>query len=286
MTLALAALGSGLVLGFAVALTAVGFTVIYNATRVLNFANGQQMLLGGYVGLMLYVWLDLPFWLSLIAGAAAGFLLGVVLDRVMVGPLRNQSVLTQVIALFAAANILDGVYLQVFGSQAYNLPPYASPVGVVPGLSLSPQDLAIIGSCAVLVLAVLWLLYRTEFGVQMRATAENPVSAALVGIDPRLVSTMAWGMGGAMAALAGLLLMPKFILSPDVGQNFTFDAFAAVAVGGFGSLTGAIIGGVVIGLAEAAVDTFVAAGYEPLVSLGVMLLVLAIRPTGLVGERA
>lgn len=281
-----AVIGSGLVQGFAIALVAVSFTVIYNATRVVNFANGQLMVLGAYIGWLVYARAGLPFALAVPAALAGGVLLGIFADRVVIGPLRGATLLTQVIALLALAEVVEGSYLQVFGAERISFPPYAGMVAQVPGLNWSATDLVIMVTCALLILGLVLYLYRTDAGAIIRATADNPVGASLVGINPRRVALVAWGIGGALAALSGVLLVPKFILAPDIGPQLTFAAFAAVVLGGFGSLTGAVVGGLFIGLADALIAGMFAAGYEPLVSLVAMLLVLTIRPTGLVGERA
>jgi branched-chain amino acid transport system permease protein len=284
--MSLAVLGSGIVQGLAIALVAAGFTIIYNATKVVNFANGQIMVLGGYVGWFLYSSHQMPFPVAAAAAVGSGVALGVFSDRIVIGPLRNAGLLTQVIALLALTHVLDALYIQVFGAEAKNFPPYAQTLALVPGFNWSTMDLVIMATCIVVVGLLVLFLYETNLGTYMRATADNPIGASLVGINPRTVALAAWSIGGGLAALSGVLLIPKYLLAPNIGPNLTFDAFAAVVIGGFGSLTGAIAGALAIGVTEALVAGYFAAGYEPLVSLAVMLAVLTVRPTGLVGERA
>lgn len=284
--MSLAVLGSGIVQGLAIALVAAGFTIIYNATKVVNFANGQLMVLGGYVGWFLYSSHQMPFLVAVVGAIASGMLLGIFSDRLVIGPLRNATLLTQVIALLALTRVLDALYIQIFGAEAKSFPPYAQTLALVPGFNWSQMDLIIMATCIVVAGLLFLFLYKTNLGTYIRATADNPVGASLVGINPRTIALAAWGIGGGLAALSGVLLIPKYLLTPSIGPNLTFDAFAAVIIGGFGSLSGAIVGALAIGVGEALVAGYFAAGYEPLVSLAVMLAVLTIRPTGLIGERA
>ena len=282
----LPAIGAGIVQGTALALVAVGFTLIYRATKVLNFANGQQMLLGGYVLWFLDAKFGLPFLAAAPLAVAVGFLVGVAMDRLVIGPLRQASLFMQVIALLAVARLLDGFYLQFFGPDSKHLPAYVSAEGFIPGLSWSEMDLAILLVSALSIGLLVVILYRTRLGDEMRATADNALAASLVGVNPTVVGIAAWGIGGALATLSGVMLLPKFLLGGSIAFTVTFNAFAAVTIGGVGSLAGAVVGGLVIGVADALVGNLIAAGYEPLVSLAIMILVFTIRPTGIVGERA
>lgn len=282
----LAVLGSGVVQGFAIALVAVGFTVIYSATGVVNFANGQLMVLGGYVGWWALVAVKLPLPLVIVAAVLSGAALGILSDLIVIGPLRSSSLLVQVIALLALTYVLNAAYVAVFGAEAKTFPPYAPTTALVPGLNWSAMDLVIMASCTLIVGLLLAFLYLTDAGTSMRATADNRIGASIVGINPRRVARLAWGLGGGIAALSGVLIMPKLVLTVTTGPSLTFVAFAAVVLGGFGSLTGAVVGALLVGIANALVDGLFAAGYEPLVSLAVMLVVLTLRPSGLIGERA
>jgi branched-chain amino acid transport system permease protein len=134
-------------------------------------------------------------------------------------------------------------------------------------------------------LLLVLLLYRTPLGLLFRATADNALGASLLGVNPRRIAAASWLIGGGVTALGGILIFTKIVLVPSIGTTLTFNAFAAVVLGGFGSISGAILGGVLLGLAQAAVASTIGAGFEPLVSLIVMIAILRLRPTGLVGER-
>jgi branched-chain amino acid transport system permease protein len=280
-----AVIGSALVQGFALILVATGFTVVYRATGVLNFATGEQLVLGGYAGYLLYDDAHVPFVLTVLLVILIGAFAGAIIDRIILGAVPRASVLTQVIVLLALSQALDAAYLEVFGPEPTNSVPYASTRAIVPGLNLSTLDLIVIGTSAVSLLALYLFLYTTSMGMWMRATASNRAGAGLVGINPRLISTVSWVIGGALTALAGCMILPKYVLTPTAGTTFTFSAFAAVTLGGFGSVIGAAVGSLLISLVDAVVGAELASGYEPLVALVTMLVVLALLPTGIIGER-
>lgn len=280
-----AVIGSALVQGFALVLVATGFTVVYRATGILNFATGEQLVLGGYVGYLLDNDEHLPFVVTVLLVIIIGAVAGAVVDRIVLGPVARASVLTQLIVLLALAQVLDAAYLEVFGPEPTNSVPYASTRAIVPGLNLSTLDLVVIGTSAVSLIALYLFLYTTSVGMWMRATASNRAGASLVGINPRVISTLSWVIGGALTALAGCVILPKYVLTPTAGTTFTFSAFAAVTLGGFGSVIGAAVGSLVISLVDAVVGSVFASGYEPLVALITMLVVLALLPTGIIGER-
>jgi branched-chain amino acid transport system permease protein len=280
-----AVLGSALVQGFALVLVATGFTVVYRATGVLNFATGQQLVLGGYLGWLLFDEEHLPFVITVILVVIIGAAVGAVIDRLILGPVAKASILTQVIVLLALSQALDAAYLEIFGPQPTNSLPYASTRAIVPGLNLSALDLIVIGASAASLIALYIFLYATSLGMRMRATASNRAGASLVGINPRAISTISWVIGGALTTLAGCLILPKYVLTPTAGTTFTFSAFAAVTLGGFGSILGAAVGGLLVSLVDAVVGAEFASGYEPLVALITMLVVLALLPTGIIGER-
>ncbi|HYZ29806.1 MAG TPA: branched-chain amino acid ABC transporter permease [Thermoleophilaceae bacterium] len=280
------ALGTGIVNGFALALVSLGFALVFRATGVVNFANGVQMVLGGYVGWLLGTEHGLPFVAAAACAVAAGVISGVFLDRVALAPLRRASLLAQVIVLLAASQVASTLFLSIFGPNPKAMRAYASKSPIVSGLNWSGMDVILIGVTIGLVVLLALALNGTDIGLRIRATASNPTGAAILGINPVVVSTLAWGVGGGLAALSGVLVFPTYLLTPDIGQHYTFDSFAAVVLGGFGSFPGAIVGGLILGVIQAGVADAFSASYSPFVSLGVMLIVLLAKPNGLLGARA
>lgn len=278
------ALGSGIVDGMLIALVAVGFTLIYEGTRVANFANGQFMIAGAYASWWFATRLGWPFIACAAVGVGVGMVTGFVTDRLFISPVRNKPLLTQVMVLFGLANIMTGVFIELFGPEIHNSPAYASQRGFVPFFDWSTTDIVIMSTTVVVVGLLVAALYLTGVGRIMRASADNRIGASLVGINPKSIALATWGIGGAITALAGLLIIPKLSLDPSLGDQLTFEAFGAVALGGFGSLPGAVVGGLIIGVAEQVVAVELSAGYEPMVSLVVTVIVLSLRPAGLFGK--
>ncbi|MEW2507517.1 branched-chain amino acid ABC transporter permease [Amycolatopsis sp. NPDC047767] len=280
-----ATFGTGIVNGFALALVSLGFTLVYRATGVVNFANGSQMVLGGYVAWELGSH-GFPAWVVMLGAVAAGVASGVVVDQIALRPLRGASLLAQIIVLIAVTEVAGGLFLSSFGAEAKTMTPYAGRSPIVPGLGWSASDLVLMAVSFVLVAGLTLVLRGTSAGLRMRLVASNRLGATVVGVNPARVSTLAWCVGGGLAALSGALIFPTYLLSPDLGQQYTFDSFAAVVLGGFGSLPGAAVGGVLIGVVQSVVSGAIGASYSAFVSLGVMLVILLTRPTGLFGARA
>jgi branched-subunit amino acid ABC-type transport system permease component len=280
------ALGSGIVQGCAIALVAISFTLILNATRVINFANASMMLAGGYASWQVHTELGEPFALALAAGLAAGMLVGALIELVILRVARRSDLLGQVLALVALTTVATALAQRVFGPEPKALRRYAGTSQLVESLNWSATDLVIIAVSLATVGTLTVVVFRTSVGLALRATASDGVGAALAGINPHRVALGAWLVGGALAALAGMLLFPTGLLTPTSGFSLTLTAFAAVVLGGVGSYGGAIAGGIAIGMANSLVAAYIAAGYEPLVSFVVMLVVLAVRPAGLLGAKA
>jgi branched-chain amino acid transport system permease protein len=280
------ALGSGIVNGVALALVSLGFTLVFRATKVVNFANGVQMVLGGYVAWQLSTADGLPAWMGIVAAVAAGALSGLLVDRIALRPLRRASLVAQVIVLLAVTQVAGALFLAFFGPEAKTMQPYAGRSPVVGGLNWTEMDIELMVISLLLVVLLTVVLRYTSLGLRMRMVASNQQGAVVSGVDPSRMSTLAWCVGGALAALSGALIFPTFLLSPDLGQQYTFNSFAAVVLGGFGSLPGAVVGGVLIGVVQSLVASAVGATYGAFVALGVMVIVLLARPSGLLGARA
>lgn len=280
------ALGSGIVNGFALALVSVGFTLIFRATRVVNFANGAQMVLGGYVGWELSTHGHLPVWIGIIGGVVAGAASGAFIDLVALRALRQASLVSQVIVLLAVTQVASALFLKFFGAEAKTMTPYGGRSPIVGGLDWSQMDVELMIVSVLLVAALTAVLRYTSVGLRMRMVASNSTGAIVTGVDPSRMSTVAWCVGGALAALSGALIFPTFLLSPGLGQQYTFNSFAAVVLGGFGSLPGAVVGGLLIGIVQSLIASAIGASFGAFVSLGVMLVVLLARPSGLLGARA
>jgi branched-subunit amino acid ABC-type transport system permease component len=281
-----ASIGAGVVTGASLGLVAVGFTVVYRGTKVINFASGAQMLLGGYIGWELSTQSHLPYLLTMIICVLAGGVSGLIAEWVGVAVVRQSSQLVQVINLFAVSEAASALYLTLWGPATENMRGYAGATPVIGGIAWSAMDIILLAVTLAVVFGLAAFLRFTNFGLAMRAMASNPSGATAVGLNPRLMSGAAWFVGGAITSLAGVLIFPTELLDPGLGQTYLFDAFAAVALGGLGSLPGGLLGGLILGVAQAVVGSTLGGNYTDFVSVVVLGVVILARPSGLLGASA
>lgn len=278
---------NGLANGALYALVALGLVAIYKATLAVNFAQGEVFMLGAFFGYTLHVAAGLPYPVAAILAIGLSVLLGILIDRLAYRPLVKATTVSLVLASVGFSFVLKGMARTVWGGRGdfIPFPPIFAfrPLDVF-GVPLSPQDLIIIGSAAVL-MAALWAFYRyTKIGKMMRATSQNQRAAALVGIRVERIFTVTWGIGACLGAVAGLLIAPVTLLYPDMGTTLLIQAFAAAILGGFGSMPGAAVGGALLGLLESLVGGYFGSQYIPVAPFVIILAVLLIRPTGLFGR--
>src|SRR5215470_7063495 len=293
----------GLIQGAMVSLGAIGLTLTYSILRFANFTQGEFVTGGAYAALMAlagfagmaqglgkigalsFGW---PMLIALIIAMAATGTLALAIEWLLFARLRRHgSAITLVIASFGASLALRNLIAFAFGPQ----PQYFSrdlqiAIQPVPGLRVTPDQLLVLGLTSVAVVSLHIFLSRTTLGRAMRATSENPALAMLVGIDVRAVIRWTWLIGGALAAVAGIFLGLTVQLRPTMGFDLLLPLFAAAILGGIGSPYGAVLGGLLIGLAESLSVPFVGSEYRQAVGFLVMLAALLWRPQGLLGERS
>lgn len=275
---------SGIALGCIYALIALGFVMIYKATETVNFAQGEFMMLGAFAALLLTA-LGLPFWAAALLAVAgmAGF--GALVERLAVRPILGQPQFTVVMPTIGMGYVMRGAVTMVpgFGAETHALAvPYAGKVIAAGGLVLSAEQVAVIGATALLC-ALLYAGFRfSKAGIAMQASSQNQLAAYYMGIPVRRLNGLVWGLSAAVAALAGLLLAPITFVHANMGL-LGLKAFPAAVVGGFGSLPGAVVGGLVIGLVESFAGFYLPEGFKDVAAYVVVLLMLAIRPNGLFG---
>ena len=293
----------GVTTGAMIGLGAIGVTLTYGLLRFANFAHGEFATWGAYIALVLaaafgallggagdtlggltFGW---PLLLALLASMALTALLALALDAVLFRRLRRHgSGMVLVIASFGASLALRSLLEFGFtGHPQYYSREIAMTVRLAPGMRATWDQLAVVGVAAALMLATHLMLTRTALGRAMRATSENPDLARLSGIDVAGVVRTTWLLGGAMAAAAGVFLGVTVQLRPTMGFELLLPLFAAAILGGIGSVPGAMAGGLIIGIAEAAAVPIAGAQYRAAVAFVVLLLVLLVRPTGLFGAR-
>jgi branched-chain amino acid transport system permease protein len=277
---------SGLTVGAVYALVALGFTLVYMASDVVNFAQGEFVMLGGMTTVFLMA-LGLPLPLAAVLAVAAATLVGLALHRLAIAPARDASVVTLIVITIGASIGLRGLAQLLFDKQLHLLPSFSgdAPVSVL-GATILPQSFWVMGGGAVIV-ALLWaFLDRTLTGKAVLATAGNRLAARLVGIDTRKIIGLSFALSAAIGAVAGILAAPITFTSYDIGTMLALKGFAAAMLGGMGSPVGAVAGGLLLGLIEALAAGYLSSTYKDAVAFLVILAVLLALPGGLFGQAA
>lgn len=276
---------AGLAQGSLFALAALGLVVIYNASTVVNFAHGAMGMAATYVAYVLITTLHVSFPLAFLGAVVSAFVLGVVVQKVLLSRLQGAPVLTQVVVTLGFFMFLQGMMGLAFG---YNPRPMANSIKMAPvvfaGLVLRPQDVVQLAVLLALCVALAALFGATKVGLGMRAITENVYAARLMGIPVGKVLGMAWGVGVLLAAVAAMLAAPTTSVTPNMMDTIIVYAFVAAILGGFGSLIGALIGGLVLGIVVSMIDAFLAPELAMSIVFGLLLLVLYVKPDGLFGR--
>ena len=276
---------SGIAQGCIYGLIALGFVLIYKATETVNFAQGELMMLGAFGGLVLMKAQGWSFWFAAPAAVVAMFMLGTALERLVIRPIMGQPQFTIVMLTIGMGYTARGLIsmIPVIGTETSSLDvPYKGQVIDLAGAVISVEQVAIIIVTSLLC-SGLYLMFRySKLGIAMQATSQNQLAAYYMGIPVRRINGLVWGLSAAVAALAGLLLAPITFVHANMGF-IGLKAFPAAVVGGFGSLPGAIVGGLVIGLVEAFAGFYLPEGFKDIAAYVVVLVMLVVKPNGLFG---
>ncbi len=278
---------SGIAQGCIYGLIALGFVLIYKATETVSFVQGDLMMMGGFVGLATMTMLGFPYWLSILAAIIAMGLFGLFIERLVIRPILGQPQFTIVMLTIGIGYIVRGLITMIpaIGTETHVLPvPFKDQVLQAGGLLFSVEQLVIIGATALLC-AVLYAVFRyTTVGIAMQASSQNQLAAYYMGIPVQRLNGLVWALAAAMAAVAGLLLAPITFVHVNMGF-IGLKAFPAAVVGGFGSLPGAIVGGLIIGIVESLSGFYLPTGFKDIAPYIVVLLMLWFKPNGLFGEK-
>ncbi len=275
---------SGLTTGSVYALVAIGFCLVYNATRIVNFAQGDFLSLGGLVMYSFLVVSGVPIWLSFPGAVVAVAVVGALMERLCLRPAKSREITNLIFITIAASILLRGLFKQIWGKSAMALPPLSPdrPLRFL-GATFTPQNVwVVVITIGCIVLLALFFRF-TLTGKAIRATAANPRAAALMGIDTNMMTMYSFGLAGALGATAGALITPITSLSYGVGVIMGLKGFAAAVLGGYGSFTGAIVGGVALGLLESLAAGLISSAYKDVFAFVALLIVLFVRPGGFLG---
>jgi len=275
---------SGLTVGAIYALVALGFTLIYKASDIINFAQGEFVMLGGMTTVFV-AHAGVPLPLAALIAIIATTAIGLALHRFAIEPARGATSVALIMITIGASIFLRGTAQIVFDRRFHSLPPLlgADPIQFG-GATILPQSLVVLASATVIVV-VLWLfIERTILGKAVIATAANRLAARLIGVDTRRIVAFSFGMSAAIGAIAGVLITPIALTSYDAGTLLALKGFAAAMLGGIGSALGAVVGGILIGMSEALAAGYLSSNYKDAVAFLIILIVLVAIPQGLFGR--
>jgi branched-chain amino acid transport system permease protein len=274
---------NGLAVGCIYGLVALGFVLIYKATELVNFAQGDLMMLGAFTCYMFVVWYGLGYWAALALAVAIVALFGAALDSLVLRRVLGQPQFAVVMLTIGLGAIFRSFASITWGSEIYTLPtPWSARATRIGGVTLSHEYLSIIvGTIALCAILYAFFTY-TKLGVAMQAASQNQLAAYYMGIPVKRMFSLIWAISAAVAAIAGVLLAPVSLI--DINLGFIgLKAFAAAVLGGFGSIPGALVGGLTIGLIELLSGAYLPQGFKDVAAYVVLLLVLAVRPQGMFG---
>ena len=277
---------SGISVGCVYALVALGMTILFRATTIVNFCHGEFFMLGAFgvlVPLQLFGW---PYPAAIAASLCLLLLVGSVTERLLIRPLKNAPFVTLAMMTVALSFFLRGVSRFFYGREVVPLPPLVTgdPIELGKYAMLFPQDLLVISFTAVVVVLLAIFFAKTQLGKVIQAASQTPRGASLVGINVPLLRNVMWAAGAFMGAVAGILIAPSTLVYPDMGGTMLIRAFAAMCLGGFGSLPGAVVGGITLGILENVVGGYVSSSLVDITAYLVIVIVLVLRPQGIFGE--
>ena len=276
---------TGINLGLMYALIAIGLTLIFGIMRIIQYAHGEFYMLGAYV---LYYWsavLKLPYWLGIAVSAGTIFVVGAILQLVLFRPLHGKNILYSLAVSMGLIFIISSGGLLTFGTVVKGIPSVVTGGVSVFGAFYTYERMVISIFSATLILALWFFLQRTTTGMAMRAVSEDPEVSSLQGINTRRIHWIAFGLGSALAAVAGCLMGTLLSIVPSMGFIATVKAFMIVILGGLGSVPGALIGGLIIGFIDSFLTTLISADVAYIIGFATIFVILVFKPAGLFGQQ-
>ena len=276
---------SGLLFGVVYALVALGFSLVYRMTRVLNFAQGDLLMLGGFLGYGFYVSLGWPFVPTLVVASVLVGLLMVAVDRLALAPAYRRSGIAATVGTIGLSFALENLAQLIWGKSGLSFPSvFGADAVTVLGLRIVPEMVVLFVIGGLAMLALTYFMSRTLLGVSMRSVAGEPVMARLVGVDVRRTNAVSFFIAGALSGVAGVLLAPVTQLTTSMGVALGLKGFVAALIGGLGSMPGAAVGGIVLGLLENIFGAYLDPSWRDGIVYAAVILLLLVRPYGIFGE--
>jgi branched-chain amino acid transport system permease protein len=285
MTVFFQSLLSGVLIGGVYALIGIGLTIIFGVMRIINFAHGDIMMIGMYLTYNLFTLAGIDPFLSIVITIPIMFAFGAVLQKLFINRVLNALPQNQILLTIGLGLIMSNTMMLIYTSDYKILSTsYSSSSVSIFGISISePLAISFVITAAITAL-LYWFFMRTDTGQAIRATAQDREAAQLMGINVKRMSMIAFGMGASLAGTAGALISPTYYIFPQIGSTFTLKAFVITVLGGMGSIMGATLGGILIGMAESMGAVYISSGWKDVVVFVLFLLVLVFKPAGLLGK--
>jgi branched-chain amino acid transport system permease protein len=277
---------SGILIGGVYALIGIGLTLIFGVMRVINFGHGDILMVGMYLTYMAFSWFGIDPFVSVLITFPLMFIFGGILQKVFINRVLNAVAQNQILLTIGLGLIMSNTMMLIFTSDYKILSTSysSSTIQVGGGVSVSWPLLVSFLITTVITILLYWFLLKTDTGQAIRATAQDREAAQLMGINVKRMSIIAFGLGSALAGTAGALISPTYYIFPQVGSVFTLKAFVITVLGGMGSVVGATLGGILIGITESMSAVYISSGWKDVVVFSLFLLVLLFKPAGLMGK--
>ena len=275
---------NGLAIGGVYVLIALGLTTVFGILGIAHFAHGSISMFGGYLTYFLMTGYGLPLIAAIAIALAAGVLLGALVEMLAYRPVRHANHINAFIVALGLTMMVEGINLQFFGHEQIVIPTTLSRVFDIKGVTVPELRLYVILSAILLVVAMMIFVEKTKTGQAIRAVAENRDAAILMGVNVTTIPLIVFGISTALGVAAGIMVGALFAIAPGIGEGLVVKGFAVLILGGLGSFPGAILGGTVLGITESIAAGFISSAYKDVIAFAVMIIVLLVRPQGLLGR--
>ncbi len=281
---------SGLSLGSVYAIIALGYTMVYGISKMLNFAHGDVIMVGGYISFCMSMYVGLPGWVALIVAIAACTLLGILIERLAYRPLRGTGSLAVLITAIGVSYFLQNTALLIWGANPRVFTSLFKGIDTIHAangeLTITPESLFTIVACVVIMIVLTIFVNKTKAGKAMRAVSEDNGAAQLMGINVNQSISLTFAIGSGLAAVAGVLMCSAYpVLMPTTGAMPGIKAFTAAVFGGIGSIPGAMVGGLILGVIEIFARAYISTELSDAIVFACLIIVLLVKPTGLFGKK-
>lgn len=275
---------NGIAIGGVYVLIALGLTTVFGILGIAHFAHGSVSMFGGYLTYFLVASQGLPLVGAVVIAVMVGLLLGAAIEFLAYRPVRNANHINAFIVALGLTMMVEGINLQFFGAEQVVIPTGASRIFDIGGVTIPELRLYVIVSAAILVAAMAVFVERTKTGQAIRAVAENRDAAILMGVNVNTIPLVVFAISTALGVAAGVMVGSLFAIAPGIGEGLVVKGFAVLILGGLGSIPGAVVGGLVLGVTEAMAAGFISSAYKDVIAFVVMIVVLLVRPQGLMGK--